>query len=76
MAYYLDSPEREPMIDLLLQYGSENNLENEVGETLLFAFIDGKFDDSIDLIRELRKWCCSQLPEYQPRYTITSLSID
>lgn len=55
MACYLDSPEREPMIDLLLQYGAEINLENEVGETLLFAFIDGKFDDSIDLIRELRK---------------------
>ncbi|KAJ5851029.1 hypothetical protein N7455_010885 [Penicillium solitum] len=30
MACYLDSPEREPMIDLLLQYGAEINLENEV----------------------------------------------
>ncbi|CAI7587489.1 unnamed protein product [Penicillium discolor] len=28
------------MIDLLLQYGAEINFDNEVGETLLFAFID------------------------------------
>ncbi|CAI7627289.1 unnamed protein product [Penicillium crustosum] len=46
---------RESMIDLPLQYGAEVNLENATSETLLFAFIDGKFDDSIDLIRELRK---------------------
>lgn len=55
MACYFESPERESMIDLPLQYGAEVNLENAMSETLLFAFIDGKFDDSIDLIRELRK---------------------
>lgn len=38
MACYLDSPEREPMIDLLLQYGAEINLENEVGETTICIY--------------------------------------
>ncbi|KGO68901.1 hypothetical protein PITC_077300 [Penicillium italicum] len=55
MACYLESPGREPMLDLLLQHGADINLENEAGETMLFAFIDGRLDDSVDLIRELCK---------------------
>ncbi|KAJ5360573.1 hypothetical protein N7517_009764 [Penicillium concentricum] len=53
MACYLESPEREPMLDLFLKYGAEINVENGLGETLIFAFINGEFYDAVDLIHEL-----------------------
>ncbi|KAJ5470236.1 hypothetical protein N7530_007593 [Penicillium desertorum] len=52
MACYIEPPHREPMLDLLLEYGADIELEDSTGETLLFEFTDGKNND---LIRELCK---------------------
>ncbi|CAI7604901.1 unnamed protein product [Penicillium glandicola] len=55
MACYLESSKRYPMLDLLLEYGADINLEDLNGETLIFEIVGGEGDAFVDLIRELCK---------------------